>query len=531
MAAVRWLLLVAVGVLALWSGWGMLAGPGGKGLKYTCPMVEHAFVVTDEPGDCPLCHMKLMELDPALIEARRQEAQQDMAEAGPAVPGLMPVAVHLDRAQKMGVRSVPVEEVEIDETIRAPAYIASPEQGESRVHVRAPGYIERIVVTEVGAKVSAGQTLAYLYAPEIYRAQEEFLLAGRWKKIQDISGSSGQSGDHGADRASLSDASRKRLELLGLGKRELEELASKGTPLRTVPVRAPASGIVTRKNAALGAYVTPEMPLYEIVDLSRAYLVADLLATETPHLHTGDLGVASFGSLGEVPVKVDLIYPEVNSNARTTRIRLRFTGEHPALRPGLYGEVRFSLGHRKALLAPRDALLDTGLQRYVFEDMGAGKFVPRPVIAGAEQQGRIELRSGVKAGTLVVSGAAFLIDAESRLQAAFSGLLPASSSSVASPPASSAAPSATTRASPPSAHDPSSHGHEKGIGAKTTSTATATPTGTGTSTPTSTATPTATATTTETKLRVEYTCPMHPEVIAHEPGRCPKCGMDLEKKP
>jgi Cu(I)/Ag(I) efflux system membrane fusion protein len=440
MAVVRWMLLVAVAVLALWSVWTLRTRSGGSGLKYTCPMVEHAFVVTDDPGDCPLCHMKLMPLDPVLIEARRKEAKQELEEAGPVVPGMMPVSVHLDRAQKMGVRSVAVEEVEIDEELRAPAYIASPEQGESRVHARAPGYIERIAVGEVGARVTAGQTLAYLYAPEIYRAQEEFLLARRWRKGEAGAptqgaagaGASMHEGSHRGD--TLVDAARRRLELLGLSSRDIDAIAEKNAPMRAVPVRAPASGVVTRKEVALGAYVTPEMALYEVVDLSRAYIVADLLAAEAPRLHTGDQGIATFGALGSMPVKIDLVYPEVNGAARTTRVRLRFVGEHPALRPGLYGELRFALGRRRALLVPRDALLDTGAQRYVFQDLGAGKFAPRLVTTGTTYQGRIELRSGVKAGDQVVSGAAFLIDAESRLQSAFSGLLapaPSSSSSAA----------------------------------------------------------------------------------------------------
>lgn len=432
MAALRWLLLAATAFLALFSSWTLLARGGKGGQRYTCPMVEHAFVVTDEAGDCPLCHMKLMPLAPELIEARRQDAQKEMDQAGSQVPGVMPIAVHLDRAQKMGVRVVRAEELDLDESLRAPAFVASPEQGESRVHVRAPGYIERVLVAEIGARVAAGQPLAYLYAPEIYRAQEEFLLARRWRgehgtSIHETSGQGGAAG------AGLAEAAGRRLELLGLTGRELEALASKGSPSRLVAVRAPASGVITRKEVALGAYVTPEMALYEVVDLSRAYLVADLLAADAPRLKVGDAGVAVFGELGEAPVQVDLLYPEVNSAARTTRVRLRFTGARPALRPGLYGEARFTLGRRRALLVPRDALIDTGTQRYLFEDLGDGKYAPRLVTTGAEHQGRIEIRSGLKAGVSVVSGAAFLIDAESRLQATFSGLLAPSASAPAAP--------------------------------------------------------------------------------------------------
>jgi Cu(I)/Ag(I) efflux system membrane fusion protein len=323
-AALRWLLLLGAAALAVWAFY--TASRQGKGhLRYTCPMVEHAFVVADEPGDCPLCHMKLMPLDPALIEARRVQAQEEAAAAGPGVPGLTPVSVHLDRAQKMGVRSVTVDEAEIDEGARAPAYVASPEQGESRAHARAPGYVERIVVTEVGTAVAAGQPLAYVYAPEIYKAQEEFLLARRWRDAEGAA-----AGAAGSPSSGLAEAARRRLSLLGLSDRDVAEIIEKNAPIRATAVRAPAAGVVTRKEVALGSYVTPETPLFEIVDLSRAYLVADLLASEAALLRPGTEGRATFAGQAPVPVRVD----------RHGRRPSSTSGAGPRARPGRPGVPR-----------------------------------------------------------------------------------------------------------------------------------------------------------------------------------------------
>ncbi len=422
MAIVRWVLLLAIAALALWSVLTIGRRHGASGVLYTCPMVEHAFVVTDEPGDCPLCHMTLMPLDPALIEARKQQlaAQRDSTH----LPGLTPITVHLDRAQRMGVRSVPVAESAVDEAVRAPVYVASPEQGESRVHARAAGFLERIAVSEVGAKVSAGQVLASLYAPDILRAQEEYLVARRW-------------GEGDGAKATIA-AARRRLELLGLSGADIAAIEQRGETVRTVPVRAPAAGVIVRRTAALGAYVTPEMPLYEIVDLRRAYLVADVLTTEAAALQPGTTARVTLGTLGEVNASVDLVYPEVNPEARTTRVRLRVAEPHPALAPGLYGTALFAASHRRALRVPRDAVIDTGTRRYVFVDQGEGSFDPRPVVTGEEHDGMVEIRQGLAAGDRVVATATFLIDAESRLEAAFTG--PAPSSSAPSGPSSAVPP-------------------------------------------------------------------------------------------
>jgi Cu(I)/Ag(I) efflux system membrane fusion protein len=218
-----------------------------------------------------------------------------------------------------------------------------------------------------------------------------------------------------------------------------------------------------------------------------------------------------------VPVRVDLVYPEVNASTRTTRVRLRFTGAHPPLRPGLYGEVFFAFGRRRALLVPRDALVDTGTQRYVFVDQGDGKYSPRLVVTGAEQQGRIEIRSGLASGERVVSGATFLIDAESRLQAAFSGLLAAPSASAPALPAAPAAPA-------PSPHDHRAHAAPPPA-ARAAASASATPAAPASTAPA--APPSAAPTPAVSESR--YVCPMHPSVVSPTPGHCPICNMDLAK--
>jgi Cu(I)/Ag(I) efflux system membrane fusion protein len=345
---------------------------------------------------------------------------------------MVPLALHLDRVQKGGVRSVPVVEAEIGEGPRAPVVVAAPEQGESRVHVRAAGFVEKMLVSEVGTSVAAGQTLALVYAPEVYRAQEEYLAARRWHEAD---------GGPGPEL----DPARRRLELLGLTRGDIEAIDQAGTPTRALPLRAPAGGQILRREIALGAHVSPEQMLYEIADLSRVYLVADVLTADLSRVKLGASAPVSFGPAGEVEAVVDLIYPEINAATRTTRVRLRPKTRLAGLRPGLYGELSLPAAHRRGLVVPRDAIIDTGRSVHVFVDQGDGHFMPRPVTIGTAIGDRVEVREGLAKGDLVVSGAAFLLDAESRLSAALTGLdAPPAASSAGAPTRPPAAPAASS---------------------------------------------------------------------------------------
>ena len=410
MAVVRWGLLFAMIVVAFLSFWFLLAPKPASSARYTCPMVEHAFVIEDHPGECPICHMQLMPMAADLAEARKRGEGSALQGEGAAVPGVVPVTLELDRVQRVGIRTAKVEETQGAGGLRAPAYVAAPEQGESQVHVRAPGFVEKIGVAQTGVSVGAGQPLFHMYSPEIYRAEEELLTARRF---------------HDADAGGVLgggptvDAARKRLELLGLTAHDIDDVLAKNAAERLVPVRAPGSGFVVKKNVALGAYVTPEMTLYEVVDLARVYVVAELYAGDLSTVSVGSVAEVTFPGAATLEAKVDLVYPEVNTATRTTRVRLKVKNEKRVLRPGMYGDALFRGVTSRLLTIPRDALIDTGQSRYVFVDLGEGKFAPRAVVVGTSSGDRLQIVEGLRAGEIVVSGATFLLDAESRLESSF----------------------------------------------------------------------------------------------------------------
>ena len=433
MAVVRWLLLLAVAALAastVWRFWGPGAQvrPDHREALYYCPM--HPQIRSPDPGVCPICYMNL---EPIPADRRQPTVPMSMAVDGgaaavlvdggaptgdrpstaaagdaasdEALPGVVPVTLTLDRQQLAGVATAPAERHALQQALRVPGVVEAPENAVAQVHVRAAGFLERVDVRATGVTVTRGQTLAWLYSPQIYQTQLELLVAHRGGADPPMDG--------------VEAAARRSLELLGMATADIDAVLRQDAPMRAVPVRASTGGYVTRLSAVLGQYVTPEMALYELTELSRVWIIASLFERDLPLVRRG--GAVQFvtpeSQAQPMEARVELVEPEVSSVTRTARVRLTVANPQMRLRPGQYGDVRFALPASDALTVPRDAVIDTGRYQYVFVASGEGRFEPRSVRTGALAEERIQILEGLREGERVVVRGAFMMDAESRLQA------------------------------------------------------------------------------------------------------------------
>jgi Cu(I)/Ag(I) efflux system membrane fusion protein len=423
MAIVRWVLVVITALVAtgsILSFAGVHFGSGtspSSGQLYQCPM--HPSVVQDHPGECPICSMTLV-LKP---DGKTSGSGTTKQIAG--VPGLADIDLSPERIQLIGMRTATVKREAIGGDLRTVGVVAANERGLAQINTRFGGWIQKLLVSETGERVRRGQVLATIYSPEVFRAEQELLLAHGWNSP--AAGDAKPNHDHEELAGGLDANARRRLELLGIAPQEIDEMLRTGKAAEAIPIRSPVDGYVVGKNAVAGVAVQSGSVLFEVADLSQVWVTADIYEQDISRVRVGQrarLELASYP--GEMQTgKVTFIYPILDSGSRTLRLRLEFKNKSdrngPRLRPGMYGTVYLDLPSTTGLTVPAEAVVDTGETHTLFVSKEGGRFTPRTVKVGAHLKDKVEIRSGVAEGETVVTTGNFLIDSESRLRAAIEG--------------------------------------------------------------------------------------------------------------
>lgn len=420
------LIILSAAAFVAGYGWGRWYGPRDphaghrmpqKTGRYHCPM--HPSYTSDRQGECPICGMRLVPID--------KRAEPDQASELP--PGVFHVPT--ERQQLAGVRYGVVEASSATRTIRAVGKVEIDETKIARIHPRIEGWIEEVFVDFTGKFVEKGQPLLSVYSPELLATQQEYLLALRARRT--LVSTSGAAGD--ATRTEremerremtthLVDAARRRLELWDVSRSEIEELERTGIPKRTVTLYSPITGYVTARKAFPKQRVMPDTELYSIVDLSRVWVMADVFESEAAAIRVGQPAVVSlaYGSAKTFAARVSYIQPSVDPSSRTLKVRLEVDNPGLILKLEMFVNVEFRIAEPHRITVPMEAVLDSGLSKTVFVDRGNGHVEPREVETGPSVGDRVVILRGLKPGERIVTSGAFLIDSESRLKAAVSGM-------------------------------------------------------------------------------------------------------------
>jgi len=173
-----------------------------------------------------------------------------------------------------------------------------------------------------------------------------------------------------------------------------------------------------------GMRFMPGEALFRIADLSRVWLIADIFEQDLALVRIGTRGAITVSAYPDkvFPGDVTFIYPTLNAETRTARVRIELANPQGQLKPGMYGTVQIEAGpKREVLTVPDSAVIDSGTRQVVLVALGEGRFEPRDVKLGSRGDGFVEILSGVSDGETVVTRANFLIDSESNLKAALSG--------------------------------------------------------------------------------------------------------------
>lgn len=315
--------------------------------------------------------------------------------------------INLDnrRRQLIGLETAKIERRRLIREIRAVGEVVYDETRVSDVTLKYDGWVGNLKVDYVGAPVERGQVLFGIYGPELFSAQQEYL-----ETRQRLS-------RRGPDD-SLIQAARQRLMLWDIAPAQVRAIERRGSPIKYLPIHAPATGTVVEKNVVAGSAVKKGQTLMRIADLSAVWVDAKVYDSELPLVHAGMTAEVTLPYLPDARyrAKVDYVYPYLQGKTRTGRIRLSLPNPDSRLKPDMYAQVKLQADLGKRLAVPESAVLFSGDARVVFVDLGDGRLQPRQIETGQRTEDYIEVTAGLEAGETVVTSGNFLIDAETRLK-------------------------------------------------------------------------------------------------------------------
>lgn len=410
---------------------------------YTCPM--HPQIISERPGNCPICGMNLVPLkkegaletpaepkkkkimyrstmNPNEISEKpgKDSMGMDMVpfevEEAEGPEGLETVFIPQKTADMLGITYETVRLKDLIKEIRTSAIIVPDETRFYKVTPKVSGWVEELYVNQTGQFVKKGQPLLKVYSPELLTAQQEYLSV--LKAEQRINNSN--IANMRETLRGLREVAKEKMKLMDITEEEIDYLEKTGKIERTVTLYAPATGFVTEKMVVSGQKIMMNEPLITISDLSHVWAEADIYQPDLPFVRVG-MPVTLTLSYWPGKIfhgKITFLSPFLNPETRTLKARMEIANPELILKPQMYADANLSYRIGKKLAVPESALFRTGRREYVFVK---DKEHIKPVIVKTgfrSTDGYYEVLSGLKVGDVVVSSANFLIDSESSLKAA-----------------------------------------------------------------------------------------------------------------
>jgi Cu(I)/Ag(I) efflux system membrane fusion protein len=362
----------------------------------------HPSVVSDRPGDCPICGMSLV---PAVTE-------ENIGPGGTGTGDLPDVTLSPLQRNLANVATATAHRTELERRITAVGRFVVNEQRTAHVAAWIGGRVEQLHVDFTGSEVTAGEPLLELYSPALIQTLEEYLTTLPTPGVP-------ESEAMRTVREQLRRATRQRLILWGITGAQIGEIERTRTVPTTVTIHAPASGTVLQKMVHEGMYIQEGQTLFDIADLTSIWLLADFYEEDLQALRLGRaIEVTTDAWPGRTfRGTIEFIEPVVDPRSRTIRVRAEFPNRDGRLKPMMFGTAAITILHSDILAVPASAVINTGQRQVVWEEIAENRFTPRAVTVGNRIGEWVEIVDGLEEGAEVASSGGFLLDSESQLRA------------------------------------------------------------------------------------------------------------------
>jgi len=354
---------------------------------YTCSM--HPQVHEEHPGNCPVCGMKLIKVE--------------LTGTGNATANK--ITLTATQIQLAGIATDTVKEQNTGSEKTITGTVTTDENKAAELSARIAGRIQQLYTRTVGKKIVIGQPVYAIYSEDLQEAEKEYLLARQQQKVL-----------HNADvdYRQLIAAAENKLQLWGLSKSQINNLATSGKASATTTILSRISGTVSDIAVHEGDYVTEGMTILKTQALNNLWVQAQIYAGETGNYKQNDRVSIAFPDLGGrvISGKVEFVNPELSDDSKVDLVRISISNAQGLIRPGMLAYISVANSNNRSLAVPASAVLSNGKGSKVWVKNTDGSFSPRAIKSGSGNQSYVPVLSGLNAGEVVVTNGTYLLNSE-----------------------------------------------------------------------------------------------------------------------
>ena len=318
-----------------------------------------------------------------------------------------PIKISSAIINNLGVRLALVEEGTLSPVIRSFGTIKAAEDKIAHIHPYVEGFIEKLHTKLSQQFVEKDQPLFDIYSSELRFVQKEYLLSSTSKM-----------------NINPDDGFVEKLRSLRIPEKQIEQLKKTRKESSLVTIYAPQAGYIDSLNIREGMWVEPETTIMSLTDLSEVWVIAEIFPSQLAFVKPGlEVKVYRPQSPNQYwQGTIDYLYPVEDPQSLATKVRIKLHNPDLLLKPNTYVAVEIKLSFQPTLKLPKEAVIWSKDQQHVIVALGDGKFQPRQVVTGMEDESHIQIISGLKKGETVVTSAQFLLDSEISLKSALQRL-------------------------------------------------------------------------------------------------------------
>ena len=359
--------------------------PGMDSVFYTCSM--HPQVMEPKPGKCPICGMVLIEVQ------KNNTAKADEIKLNDRQMALANIQTDTINSGMLGDELVLTATLNIDQ------------KKTTSISARVMGRIEKLYFKSTGAYVKKGDRLYDLYSEDLNNAKQELILALEQKNTLDNSI---------IDFNRLIQSAKYKLRLWGMSEGQINELVRTKKTTPTTAFYSNVSGYITTFQMKEGDYTMEGGTMMQLADLSAVWAEAQVYSSQLSQIERNGVAEVRIPDLPgkKITSKIEFVNPEINPDTRINLVRVSIPNPGNQLKPGMSAYVLLRNQRHNMISLPIDAVLRDGLSATVWIKTGKNIFKSKMVQPGRETGDRIEIKSGLKAGDIVVITGAYLLNSE-----------------------------------------------------------------------------------------------------------------------